>query len=202
MASRSSIENRLASLLSPMFVAICLHCLVCFVTWSTFNFVLVAWRAPAASRFLSSSVLLQMIYFDIDKSVNPLEDEDESLGNDELITLPSFPAYSVFFYWVCNQTYCSYNYGGTSQCYLSLQFQSLDKNLCHHYVNVWKPVCIKKKNAMFPPRYRLLCKRLYTNIWRAQVVTCIVYAAIWPVDFSWSVRMLRIQYYWLSLHDI
>ena len=54
--------------------------------------------APAASRFLSSSILLQMIYFDIDKSVNPLEDEDESLGNDELITLPSFPAYSVFFY--------------------------------------------------------------------------------------------------------
>lgn len=57
-----------------------------------------ACRAPAASRFLSSSILLQMIYFDIDKSVNPLEDEDESLGNDELITLPSFPAYSVFFY--------------------------------------------------------------------------------------------------------
>ena len=202
MASRSSIENRLASLLSPMFVAICLHCLVCFVTWSAFNFVLVAWRAPAASRFLSSSISLQMIYFGIDKSVNHREDEDESLGNDELITLPSFSAYSLFFYWVCNQRYCSYNYGGTSQCYLSLHFQSLDKNLCHHYVTVWRPVCIKKKNAMFPPRYRLLCKRLYTNIWRAQVVTCIVYATIWPVDFSWSVRMLRIQYYWLSLHDI
>ena len=50
------------------------------MTLSTFNFVLVAWRAPAACRFLSSLIWLQMIHFGIDESVDDREDEEQNFG--------------------------------------------------------------------------------------------------------------------------